>query len=51
VLIFGEITSDLAHATCAQLLSLAARSSDPIRVVIHSPGGHTDLIAKTPAGE
>jgi ATP-dependent Clp protease protease subunit len=42
VLIFGEITSDLAESVSAQLLSLAALGSDPIRVVINSPGGHVE---------
>jgi ATP-dependent Clp protease protease subunit len=42
VLIFGEVTTELAHATAAQLLALAARSEEPIRVVIHSPGGHVE---------
>jgi ATP-dependent Clp protease, protease subunit len=42
VLIFGEITSELAHATCAQLLALSARSPAPIRVLIHSQGGHVE---------
>jgi ATP-dependent Clp protease, protease subunit len=42
VLIYGEITSELAHATCARLLALSARSSAPIRVFIHSQGGHVE---------
>ncbi|WP_437683351.1 ATP-dependent Clp protease proteolytic subunit [Sorangium sp. So ce131] len=42
VLIFGEITSELAQATTAQLLALASESEEPIRVVIHSPGGHVE---------
>ena len=42
VLLFGEITSELAHAVTAQLLALAARSSDPIRMLVHSPGGHVE---------
>ncbi|WP_420814178.1 ATP-dependent Clp protease proteolytic subunit [Nannocystis exedens] len=42
VLIFGEITSELAQATTAQLLALAGESEQPIRVVIHSPGGHVE---------
>ncbi|XXZ53351.1 ATP-dependent Clp protease proteolytic subunit [Sorangium sp. So ce341] len=42
VLIFGEITSELAHATTAQLLALANQSEAPIRVLIHSPGGHVE---------
>jgi ATP-dependent Clp protease protease subunit len=42
VLIFGEITSELAMATTAQLLALASDSDAPIRVVLHSPGGHVE---------
>ncbi|KYF52747.1 ATP-dependent Clp protease proteolytic subunit, partial [Sorangium cellulosum] len=42
VLIFGEITSELAQATTAQLLALANQSEAPIRVLIHSPGGHVE---------
>jgi ATP-dependent Clp protease protease subunit len=42
VLIFGEVTTELAYATAAQLLALAARGDEPIRVVIHSPGGHVE---------
>jgi ATP-dependent Clp protease protease subunit len=42
VLIFGEITSELAASTCAALLALAAAGDEPIRVVIHSQGGHVE---------
>jgi ATP-dependent Clp protease protease subunit len=42
VLLFGEITSELARSTSAQLLALAAASDDPIRVLVHSPGGHVE---------
>jgi ATP-dependent Clp protease protease subunit len=42
VLIFGEITMDLARSTSAQLLSLAEHSRDPIRILINSPGGHVE---------
>lgn len=42
VLIFGEVTTALAQATSTQLLALAAASDDPIRVIIHSPGGHVE---------
>lgn len=42
VLIFGEINSELAQATTAQLLALASESDAPIRVVVHSPGGHVE---------
>jgi ATP-dependent Clp protease protease subunit len=42
VLIFGEITTDLAHAIATQLLALAARGDEPIRVIVHSQGGHVE---------
>lgn len=42
VLIFGEVTTELAAATTAQLLALAALGREPIRVVLHSPGGHVE---------
>jgi ATP-dependent Clp protease protease subunit len=42
VLVFGEITGALAESVSAQLLALAARSGDPIRMVINSPGGHVE---------
>src|SRR4051812_14132548 len=42
VLVYGEITSALAESITAQLLALAARSRDPIRMVIHSQGGHVE---------
>lgn len=42
VLVFGEITTEVALCTTAQLMALAARSDEPIRMVIHSPGGHVE---------
>jgi ATP-dependent Clp protease, protease subunit len=42
VLIFGEITSALAESVAAQLLSLSAESTLPIRVLLHSQGGHVE---------
>jgi ATP-dependent Clp protease protease subunit len=42
VLIFGEVTTALAEATAARLLALAATGNEPIRVVLHSPGGHVE---------
>lgn len=42
VLIFGEITSALAERVAAQLLSLSAESSLPVRVLLHSQGGHVE---------
>ncbi len=42
VLVFGEVTTELAAATTAQLLALSALGREPIRVVLHSPGGHVE---------
>jgi len=42
VLIFGEINMRLAERVTAQLLALAAKSDDDIRVIINSPGGHVE---------
>jgi ATP-dependent Clp protease protease subunit len=42
VLIVGEITPLLAERVSAQLLALAAESRAPIRILIHSPGGHVE---------
>jgi ATP-dependent Clp protease protease subunit len=42
VLIFGEVTTELAASVSAQLLALAAAGPEPIRVLLHSPGGHVE---------
>lgn len=42
VLIFGEVGTELAERVSAQLLALVAESSQPIRVLLHSPGGHVE---------
>jgi ATP-dependent Clp protease, protease subunit len=42
VLLFGEITSALAERVGAQLLALAAESAAPIRMLVHSQGGHVE---------
>jgi ATP-dependent Clp protease protease subunit len=42
VLLFGEITSAVAERVGAQLLALAAESRDPIRMLVHSQGGHVE---------
>jgi ATP-dependent Clp protease protease subunit len=56
VLIFGEVNTALAESVTAQLLALSAVSAEPIRVLLHSPGGHVeagdtihDLIRFVPA--
>ncbi len=42
VLVFGEVTTELAQSVSAQLLALAAAGPAPIRVLLHSPGGHVE---------
>ena len=42
VLITGGITMELAQTVCARLLALAQVSSDPITVIVCSPGGHVE---------
>jgi len=42
VLVFGEITTRLARSVGAQLLALAAASDAPIRMLVHSQGGHVE---------
>jgi len=42
VLVFGEVTSVLAERVTSMLLALASESDAPIRVLVHSPGGHVE---------
>jgi ATP-dependent Clp protease protease subunit len=42
VLVFGEITDALAHATCRRLLALSEESNAPVTMLISSPGGHVE---------
>jgi len=42
VLVFGEVTTALAESVSAQLLALATRGDEPIRMVINSQGGHVE---------
>lgn len=42
VLVFGEVTQELARLVTAQLLALDARSDAGIRVLVNSPGGHVE---------
>ena len=42
ILIHGEIHSKVAERVAAQLLALSAASDDPIRVYVHSQGGHVE---------
>jgi ATP-dependent Clp protease protease subunit len=42
VLVFGEIDMRLAERVTAQMTALAAENSEPIRMLINSPGGHVE---------
>ncbi len=42
VLVFGEITHSVARQTCERLIALSQQSSEPIRMLISSPGGHVE---------
>jgi ATP-dependent Clp protease protease subunit len=42
VLVFGEVTTALAHRVSTEILGLAAQGDEPIRVVVHSQGGHVE---------
>jgi len=42
VLVYGEVNTKLARTVTAQLVALSASSSAPIRMIIHSPGGHVE---------
>jgi ATP-dependent Clp protease protease subunit len=42
VLLFGEITTELAERVTAELVALSTLGPAPIRLVIHSPGGHVE---------
>ena len=42
VLIFGEVNTALAERVSAQLLALSAAGPEPIKVLLHSPGGHVE---------
>lgn len=42
LLIFGEITMAVAERFSVQLLAMSAEGDDPIRILLHSPGGHVE---------
>jgi ATP-dependent Clp protease protease subunit len=42
VLVFGEVNTRLARTVSAQLVALAASGDGPIRMFVHSPGGHVE---------
>lgn len=42
VLVFGEVNTKLARTVSAQLVALAASGAAPIRMFVHSQGGHVE---------
>lgn len=42
VLVYGEVNTKLARTVSAQLLALSAAGDAPIRMIVHSPGGHVE---------
>ena len=42
ILVYGEVTTLLARAVTAQLIALAAQRDAPVRLIVHSPGGHVE---------
>jgi ATP-dependent Clp protease protease subunit len=42
VFLFGDINHSVARTTCERLVAMAQQSSEPIRVLISSPGGHVE---------
>jgi len=42
VLVYGEVNTKLARTVSAQLVALAAAGDAPIRMIVHSPGGHVE---------
>ncbi len=42
ILIFGEVTAEVARDVVEQLLAMSSVSDDDITVYVHSPGGHVE---------
>lgn len=42
VLVYGEVDTKLARSVSTQLLALAASGDAPIRIIVHSQGGHVE---------
>jgi ATP-dependent Clp protease protease subunit len=42
VLVYGEVNTQLARTVSAQLLALASSGDAPIRMIVHSQGGHVE---------
>lgn len=42
ILITGGVDDKMARSVCSQLFAMAAKSDDPILMVVSSPGGHVE---------
>lgn len=42
VLVYGEVTTKLARAVTGKLVALASLGDAPIRMIVHSQGGHVE---------
>lgn len=42
ILVYGEVSTRLARSVAAQLTALAACGDAPIRMIVHSQGGHVE---------
>jgi len=42
VLVYGEVSTKLARTVSAQLVALSASGDAPIRMIVHSQGGHVE---------
>jgi len=42
VLVYGEVDTDLARSVTAQLVALSTLGNAPIRMIVHSQGGHVE---------
>jgi ATP-dependent Clp protease protease subunit len=42
VLVYGEVNTKLARRVSRELVSLTARGAGPIRMIVHSQGGHVE---------
>ena len=42
ILITGGVDDKMARSVCAQLFAMAAKSDDPILMIVSSPGGHVE---------
>jgi ATP-dependent Clp protease protease subunit len=42
ILVFGEVNTRLARSVAAQLLAFASSGDAPIRMIVHSQGGHVE---------